>query len=602
MKNLTLALLPPFDYYKQLSVKADVFTLRLSCQIDNKIKDNYNFTLFEEYIDKYLAQRHNEKAVSESLKHSIGQKGDCSKYKGLSLIDIDHVGIYCGIFLHCYREALAFLSLIDHFNPSKIIISANDPNGDIFDKLAKQTMIEIEIIPSFGNVDKDKKELIRKSNRSLDVCKFDLWHPYCHKPIWEQIITSVFNLWSKLIRLIKGKKPFVHIDCYGHLSGIRAQLSAQKKYYPIFSRLIKLPIINLFLSGFYVLQKQNIPYENKEVSEIIKNYKEHLKIVKNKKTVGQIEFKDKKYSIAGSITHRLYKYAPQAFKQIADSIDIYEDFINKNKVSGALLSSDMNWENRMIVRLFQKHKIENTAHMNGWFAAHTVEYKTADKVLCFGSSHIGSCFKDRDNVKITGSPKFESAYKKRNSIKLKYPIKKILLSTFVFPPNDINGRYGDSEKYLNDVLTVIKKYDEKHNCKTHIAVRPHPSDSPDFYRWYLGRLGFPEIELELAKNFQKIPSHYDLFFASYSSTLFESAAMGVPVIFYHPCNQISYPPFDGSCNELPSAFSLEDLEKIFTRVMKDRDYAYKFTDVKVLKPYVGELDGGTTSRIIKEII
>ena len=601
MKSSILAILPPFNYYGSLSVKADVFAVRLDSQISSKIKYKYNFIFFDGYIDRQYAGEYNKRAVDESFQHAVGDKGDNSKYRGVSLADIDHAGIYCSVFLHCYREALAFLSLIDRFKPTKIIISAYDPNIDIFTEMSKQMITKIETIQSFGKINKNKRELIRRSNRSLDVGQFNLWHPRFHQPIWAQAATLIFNTWSWLIRFIRGKKPFIYIDCHGHLNRVKGQLSLQKKYYPFFSRLTKLPIISLLLSGFYVMSKQNKSYENKEVLLAIKNYKKHLKTVKNKKTIGRIDFKHKKYFIADLIIQRLNKYAPRAFKQIADNIDLYENFINKNNVCGALVSSDINWENRMIVKLFQKHAIENMAHMNGWFAAHTVEYKTADKVLCFGTSHTKTCFKNKKNTKITGSPKFDAAYKKRSATKPQYPIKKILVSTFVFPPNDINGHYSDTEKYIHDVLTVIKKYNEQYNDKIRIALRPHPSELPDFYHWYLKKLGFVGIDLELGKNFQNIVPHYDLFFASYSSTLFETAAMGIPVIFYHPSNQILYYPFDGSCKELPQASSLKNLKKIFDLVMKNKDYAYKFTNIDILKSYVGKLDNKSTLRIIDEV-
>ena len=78
--------------------------------------------------------------------------------------------------------------------------------------------------------------------------------------------------------------------------------------------------------------------------------------------------------------------------------------------------------------------------------------------------------------------------------------------------------------------------------------------------------------------------------------------MGIPVMFYHPCNQILYPPFDGSCNELTMASSQEELEEKFVCLMNERDYAYKFNSKEVLRPYVGEFDGNSTSRIINEVI
>lgn len=598
-KQPIIALLPAFNYYEKIIVKADIFALRLSCQIDNKIRDYYNFVFFDGFIDKYLGQKHNEKAVFEALKHSTGEKGDCSEYKGLSLVDINHAGIYCSAFLHCYREALAFLSLLNQFGPSKVIIASDDPNRDIFDELAKQIRIGIDIVQSFGSVNNDKTELIKNSNRGLDIQKFD-WHRLENYPVWKQAITSVFNLWSKLVRKIRGNKHYIYID---HLSGLRKQLSVQLKYYPFFLKLIKLPVMKLFLSGAVIFKKKDITDNDNSVSAAIRKYEEYLKTIKDKKTIGQVEFCNKEYSVAGSIIQRLQKDVGKVFNQFADSIDIYENFISKNIVKGAFLSSDMNWENRMIVRIFQKHNIENMALMNGWFGTkHMLENKTVNKVICFGDSYISNYFKDKKNIKIMGSFIFDTACKKRNLIKPQYPIRKILLSTFTFSPADINCRYSDSEKYLNDILAVIKKYANKNNYRMQIAIRPHPSDSPDFYRWYLERLGFSEIEIKATGSFQEVVSGYDLFFASYSTTLFETAVMGIPVIFYHPCNQILYPPFDGTSKELPAAFTSKDLEGVFNKIMDDKDYAYKFTDVEVLRPYVGEIDGNSTSRIINEVI
>ena len=410
-------------------------------------------------------------------------------------------------------------------------------------------------------------------------------------------------IWSMLIRKIKGTKPYIYIDHYGTISGIRDYLSKQKEYYPFFFTLIKLPIITLLSSGCSVLRMKDLSYGNNLASKIIKNYKEHLVMIKKNRSIGQLKFKGETYSVAGSIVHRLGKNAIRAFKQIADSIDIYEDFINKKKVNGALLSSDMEWSRKMIVRLFQKHKIKNIALMNGWFGTkHMIEYKIVDKVLCFGDSYKDNYFRDRENVKSTGALIFDSACKSRNLVKPRYPIKSILISTFTFGVDDINCHYNDSEKYLRDTVKVIKKYCKESNYKIDIALRTHPSDCPDFYSWYLKKLGISDIDIKSNGAFQKIVSNYDLYIASYSTTLFEAAVIGIPVIFYHPCNQILYPPFDGSCSELIIASSPCDLEKKFIRVMNDRDYAYKFNDKEVLKPYVGEFDGKSTSRIINEVI
>ncbi len=601
MKQSIIAVIPAFNYYTEISVKADKFAVRLSCQIDNSIKDKYNFVFFDQYIDKHLAQKYNKKAISESLNHAIGENGNCSNYKGLSLVDIDFAAIWTNVFLPCYRDALAFLSLVEIFSPSKIIIEANDPNRDIFKELADQMKVEIYIVQSLGNVNENKKELIKNSNRAFNPQEFN-WHPPLRKPMWEQVLTSLFNYWSKLIRVIRGRKPFVFIDHSGHLSHIRSQLSRQKDYYPVFFKLIKLPIIDLLFSGPFILPYQDLHRQNSEIYGVIKTYKKHLESMRLNKKIGQIEYKNKRYSITGSIVSRLEKMFPYAFEQIAGNIDICESFVNKNGIKGALMSGDLPWAYRIIIRLFQKHGLGNMALPNGLFGPeHQIENKSLDKVLCIGDSCVNNYFKGGKNV-IVGSPRFDIALKKRALTMPEYPIRKILLTTIPFSTQDINSHYNDSEIFLGDILKTIKKYCKQNHCELHVALKPHPSDYIDFYSWYLKKSGFPGMKVISGSNYQDVVSNYDLVIASGSNTLIEAAAMGIPVIFYHCSNRFLGKPFDGSCPDLPAAFSLEELEKTFARVMKDREFAYKFTDVESLKPFAGEMDGNSPSRIIEEVV
>jgi len=599
-KNFILAIVPDYNYYTDIAISADIYVVKLACQLDDRLKDKQQIAFFDEFIGQELGQKYNAKAVFEALNHSIDKNGDCSAYKGLSLADIDHAAIYCGIFLYNYREALSFLSLVDKFSPSKILIGADDANRGLFEEMAKQLGIETEIILSFGTVDKRKSELIGKSNRSIDIQNLT-WHGSTKHSQLKTVITWLVNNWARLVRLIQPRRPFVYVDNGGQLSKIKETLSCQKQYYPLYRELNKLPIKKLFFNGLCVLPMNNNP-RSETLTEIIRSYVEHLSSDRQT-SFGQIAVSDKKCSIADVIARQLIEYAPSAFAEIAGAIDAYEKFANANNVRGALLSSDMNWENRMIVRLFQKHRLRNSALMNGWFGVrHMVENKLVDKVLCFGDSYKENYFHDKKNVKTIGCPTFDHANQKRAVAKPQYPIKKILVSTFTFSPADINCHYRDSEKYLNDILSVIGNYNQEQHGQLQIALRPHPSDNPDFYRWYLARLGYSDIPLELEGNFQNVVARHDMYFGSYSTTIFEAAAMGIPVIFYHPCNQIMYPPFDGSCRELPMAETASELKQVFQRVMQNKEFAFGFTDKNALAPYVSDLDGLATSRIMDEVV
>ena len=149
-KNFILAIVPDYNYYTDIAISADIYAVKLACQLDDRLKDKQQIAFFDEFIGQELGQKYNAKAVFEALNHSIDKNGDCSAYKGLSLADIDHAAIYCGIFLYNYREALSFLSLVDKFSPSKILIGADDANRGLFEEMAKQLGIETEIILSFA--------------------------------------------------------------------------------------------------------------------------------------------------------------------------------------------------------------------------------------------------------------------------------------------------------------------------------------------------------------------------------------------------------------------------------------------------------------------
>ena len=92
----------------------------------------------------------------------------------------------------------------------------------------------------------------------------------------------------------------------------------------------------------------------------------------------------------------------------------------------------------------------------------------------------------------------------------------------------------------------------------------------------------------------------DLLIINYSTGIFETDLMGIPVIFYHPNNQMLFEPFNGF-KQLPTAFNKRELKSVLKKVFCDKKYAYSFTDLQVLKPFVGTVDGKAGKRIFSII-
>ena len=593
---MILSILPPYNYYTKLSVKADKIAVRQMSQIDKQIQKEYKYVLFNKYIPQSLAQKYNKISYTESLKHAIGKNGiDCTNYKGISLADLNVVEIALIVFIPCYREALGFISIVKKINPTHVMISSDDPSIDIFKEISDQMGIQIDFCPSFGEVDNAKTDLIRKS---YSIARDVDYHSSLNQPKYIEIIVQIINIWSKVIRIIRGKKPFIGLSFYNPLKPIKSKLFFQKKYYPLLFGLTRLKLSELLFSGVHIFLMKDLSYRSNKIDSILKNYRKKLE---NTKSIGQIDFEEQRLSISNSITNQLLKIAPAAFKQFIDNIDILESFIKKNDIKYFLSCSDSPWKTRLIVKLFQKYKIDNAVIMNGWLGDEfQKEAKLATTTLCYGESYLKNYFKNKKDVRVTGNPLFDKAYEKRKFVNPKFPPRRIMIGSFTFSPPDINCHYYDNEKYLIDIFDVLNKFKNKKNIKFEIELKLHPADSPEFYQWFLNENGYSEIKIISHGNFQKLVSGFDLLIINYSTGIFETALMGIPVIFYHPNNQMLFEPFNGF-KQLPTAFNKRELKSVLKKVFCDKKYAYSFTDLQVLKPFVGTVDGKAGKRIFSII-
>lgn len=596
---MILSILPPYNYYTKLSVKADKIVVRQMSQIDKQIQKDYKFVLLDKYIPQSLAQKYNKISYNESLRHAINKKGiDCTNYKGISLADLNFVESLQVAFIPCYREALAFIGLIKEIKPTQIIISNHDPAADIFQEIASQMNITISVVTFFGGINSDVTERIKKSYKFVRDVNY-------HAPLrtsgFIELNVKLINIWSKIIRVIRGKKPFVGLAFYNPLKSIKSMLLFQKYYYPLLFDITKLKIKELLFSGVHIFLMKDVAKKNELLDKILENYKKQLIVLKQTKSTGQVEFDGQKITITNSIVNRLSKIALVEFKQLTDNIDLFESFIKKNNLKSFLGYCDSPWKMRLIIKLCQKHKIDNAVIMNGWLGDEfQQEAKTATTTLCYGESYIKNYFKDKKNVIITGNPLFDKVYKKRNFVKPNFPSQQIMVSSFSFSPVDINCHYSDNEKFLLDTFEVLNELKNEQNLKFETVLKLHPADPPEFYKWFLEKNGFSEIRIINSGDFQKLVSEFDLLIINYSTGLLETALMGIPVVFYHHNNQIFFEPFNGF-KSLPTAFNKRELKSVLKKVFCDKKYAYSFTDLQVLKPFVGTVDGKAGKRIFNII-
>ncbi|KJR40695.1 CDP-glycerol glycerophosphotransferase domain protein [Candidatus Magnetoovum chiemensis] len=595
----SLAILPHFNSYTELKVSADIYAVRSKSQLFALKQDRYNFVIFDEYIEQDIAQKYNKISVYEAMCHAIKNGMDCTIYKGLSLVDINFIEFNHKVFLPAYREALGLISLLNHYRPNKIIVSSQDTFIDLFEDLARQFEIHFEVVETFGLFNESETALIE--DLYAPVFRFD-WHSQKGTPLMKSLYMTFINLFSVLIRSILKKKRYAALLLYHPLYPIRERLFRQKSFHPLVFSPVKMSISEILTSGIKSLEFKDVTCENPELEQVLRKYDSRLDELEKNYALGNIDMEGKDVSIAKYLIMYLRRLAPRAFRQIVANIDFIEEFISQNNVSALLTAGDTPWNWRLPVMIFKKSKIPTLVITNGWLGDDfQQEAKTADIIFCYGDEAKKSYYKNKENVFVTGNPLFDAAFEKRKIVTPSFPIKRILIGTYVFSGGvDINSHYSDHETYMEHVLFVLKELQNKLRTTYQLTIKIHPSDSLEYYRWFIGKLDYTDLDIIKKGKFQHIAKDYDLAIMSYSTALFETALMGIPVVFYHPSKQILFAPFNGY-DKLPSAFSIEELEAVLTQVMTNREYAYLFTQVDNLKPFTGQMDGKAGERIISKL-
>ena len=565
---MILAIFPPNKYFVKLNVSADIYAMRLLSQRDENMGLEGKACLFDEFIDPELARKYNKIAQHEALNHSVHHGVDCTSYKDISFSDINYVVNLINVLIPCYREALSLLSLIEKYHPTEIIISSEDRHRTLFTEICEQVGINFKVLIAFGVADEVRTDLIEHSNNALNPGNVK-WYSSEKVGVKKKAVNLLINLLTSVIRLLRGDKPFILINFYVPLYPIIKDLINQKSFYVLtnsFDVLRKTSLTKAVFSGMWVLPLAVGSEDNKELEKIVSGYKQRLEELRKNQTIGVIEYHDVRVTITQSIIDLLVQNCVPAFNQIKKNIDQFEPLVEKKRLKGGVVVSDSVWHLRLMVKILQKYKRTNILFMNGVLGDDTrFDGMIADKVLCYGESNLIGYFRDRNNTVVVGNPLFEKAFRRRTLVTPRFPIKKVLIGSLAFSPNDINCHYSDSEIYLLDVITILRKVMKEHSFDLEIYLKPHPSGSMDYFSWFLSRNNFNEVVLIRKGDFQTVVSEMDLVINTYSTSLLEAAIMGIPVIFYNLNNQRINSPFDFN-GLLPSALTRDDFYKVLNRV------------------------------------
>jgi len=589
---MKLAVLPVNKCFSKISVDAEKIAVRMLSQVDDPVIDHSKIVLIDQFNSRDDAEKLNHQVVRDCLQFEMSVHGTVM-HKGISVADIDIRQIWSKVFVQTYREAFSLMNCILNLGVKTVIFEKNDPMLILFQEILPQIGAGLELIDSFGCEDISGTRILAEEYPSLFSIDF---HPVCKTGIKSRAKIILVNWLSSLMRLIKGRRPFMIFSLYRPLEPVKKDLMNDQNYYPMLHQTSQLGFFEMVKCGAKLFSFDLEADHCAEAGPILQRYKSAIENILKDNNKGIIAVGSKKVSVQKFLKKLLIDGADRAFTQIITNIDRLDRIFSKENIAGYFGFCDSPWEERLLVRMCQKNNLPNAIMINGVLSnSFYIEAKTADKVFVYGETQKNGYLKDYpEKAVVTGNPLYEKAFALRDKQSVIHPPKKVLIGTSDPIPGDINSQYSSTESFLKNVMDALEALMYQYDFD--VSIKLHPGESLAFYERLINQQKFRINEIISSGNMQEILMGVDLMIINHSVAVFEASLMGIPVLYYHPAKQVLFEPFNGKSG-LSSALSSEELAGALKRMFEDREYALKFTKKEALEPFTGPFDGKAGDRI-----
>jgi hypothetical protein len=272
------------------------------------------------------------------------------------------------------------------------------------------------------------------------------------------------------------------------------------------------------------------------------------------------------------------RYAAALAKPLARQLE-------RRAVRAVLVPFDGVANARLIVRVAQTIGIP-TFVINDGFKSDDIQREgmTADVALAWSEGMRENYYSSRPNgAVVTGNPR---AARLSRVTRRSHDVWRVLVGGYTFSPIDLNCGRSDGERFLDEVLCGIAA--ARPHVSDEVMVKLHPADVCDYYRANLARQPKLKITLQARGDVVELFNSYDVFVTTYSTSLIEAVAVGLPIVYYRVNEQRLGPPFSG--DEFLASRSASTPAQL-AALLADRDARAASPPEGWIERYLGPTDG-----------
>lgn len=302
------------------------------------------------------------------------------------------------------------------------------------------------------------------------------------------------------------------------------------------------------------------------------------------------------------VVPRLIALAEELTPWASARIPAVRRFLRRRRVAAVLVPFDSAPEPRLLVRAAQAEGITTVLVNDGWKGDdHQPEGMTADRVCALSASTAETYFRARragTPVAVTGDPRTDLAGRPPSraiGISGVTGLQRVLVGSFTFSPLDLLCRRSDPEVFLDEVLAGIGASERGRGAQ--ITIKLHPADREAVYASVLDRHAGLNLQVVATGDISELFGACDAYVSTYTTSLLQAAAAGVPIAYYRVNSQRLHAPFSG--DELMQRATASTPDEL--AALLDGGRLLEAPGAAWLERYLGPSDGHCTDRLLDEV-